>query len=439
MRKIKLDKDTVITANVVDWIIKKHSSEKARIGKLNKYYRNDNDIVNRVYEDPLKPQNRISHPFASYITNMAVGYFLGKPIAYKSDNEDLLFKLQETYDYNDEADNNTTLAKYASIGGYAYELMYVDEDARVRFKALSGDDMCVVYDNTVEENILLAVRYYDVEEPSTDKIVTMIEVYEKHEISYYKLEDETLSKLPETNENVFNDIPVAVYINNDELYGDFEKVKPLIDAYDKAQTDTANDFEYFTNALLVISGIMVEQDNLNFKDNRVINFSGTEGKAEYLIKNINDSALENYKNRLVEDIHKFSQIPNLTDEKFGGNVSGEAMKYKLMGLENITGVKEAKFKKGLMRRIELICNYLKIFNSDFLFTDIEPVFTRNRPQNEKELSEMVKGLYGIVSNQTLLSLLPFVNDVQSEIEAIEADKADTIDYAFSNEGDVVEE
>ena len=98
----------------------------------------------------------------------------------------------------------------------------------------------------------------------------------------------------------------------------------------------ANDFEYFTNALLVISGVLVEdEEGLNFKENRVLNFAGTDGKAEYLLKNINDSALENYKNRLVEDIHKFAQIPNLTDEKFAGNVSGESMKYKLMGLENI--------------------------------------------------------------------------------------------------------
>ena len=120
------------------------------------------------------------------------------------------------------------------------------------------------------------------------------------------------------------------------MYGDFERVKGLIDAYDKTQSDTANDFEYFTNALLVVSGVLVEDEEagLDFKNNRILNFAGSEGKAEYLIKNINDTALENYKNRLVEDIHKFAQIPNLTDEKFAGNVSGESMKYKLMYIFN---------------------------------------------------------------------------------------------------------
>ena len=51
-------------------------------------------------------------------------------------------------------------------------------------------------------------------------------------------------------------------------------------------------------------------------------------------------------------------------EQFAGNVSSESMKYKLMGLENIVSVKEAKFKKGLMRRIELLCNFLNIATND---------------------------------------------------------------------------
>ena len=34
--------------------------------------------------------------------------------------------------------------------------------------------------------------------------------------------------------------------------GDYEDVIPLIDAYDKAQSDTGNDMEYFTDAYLCI-------------------------------------------------------------------------------------------------------------------------------------------------------------------------------------------
>ena len=430
MRKIRIDKETQLTKEIIKWIIEKHSEEKARIAELRDYYNNKNAIMNRQYKDTNKPQNRLSHPFASYITNMATGYFLGNPISYNSENKDLLERILDIFKYNDEADNNTTLAKYSSIAGYAVELLYIDENSNARFKALPGDEIAIVYDNTLEENILCAIRYFEEDVPGEDsKTKTTINVYTSNAIQTYQLEDNEITFIDEVA-HYFNDVPVSVYINNDELYGDFERVKGLIDAYDKTQSDTANDFEYFTNALLVISGVLVEdEEGLNFKDNRVLNFAGTDGKAEYLLKNINDSALENYKNRLVEDIHKFAQIPNLTDEKFAGNVSGESMKYKLMGLENIVSVKEAKFKKGLMRRIELICNFLNIATNDLmLYTDIQPVFTRNKPKNETELASMVKNLYGILSDETLISILPFVENSKEEIEKRDLEKENALDY-----------
>ena len=428
MRKIRIDKETQLTKEVIKWIIEKHSEEKARIAELRDYYNNKNAIMNRQYKDANKPQNKLSHPFASYITNMATGYFLGNPISYNSENQDLLERILDIFKYNDEADNNTTLAKYSSIAGYAVELLYIDENSNARFKALPGDEVVIVYDNTLEENILYAIRYFEEDIPGEDKTKTTINVYTSNAIQTYKLEDNEITFIDETA-HYFNDVPVSVYVNNDELYGDFERVKGLLDAYDKAQSDTANDFEYFTNALLVISGVLVEdEEGLNFKDNRVINFAGTDGKAEYLLKNINDSALENYKNRLVEDIHKFAQIPNLTDEKFAGNVSGESMKYKLMGLENIISVKEAKFKKGLMRRIELLCNFLNIATNDLmLYTDIQPIFTRNKPKNDVELANMVKSLYGILSDETLISILPFVENSKEEIEKRDLEKENTLD------------
>lgn len=428
MRKIRIDKETQLTKEVIKWIIEKHSEEKARIAELRDYYNNKNAIMNRQYKDNNKPQNRLSHPFASYITNMAIGYFLGNPISYNSENQDLLERILDVFKYNDEADNNTTLAKYSSIGGYAVELLYIDENSNARFKALPGDEVVIVYDNTLEENILYAIRYFEEDIPGEDKVKTTINVYTSNVIQTYQLEDNEITFIDEVA-HYFNDVPVSVYVNNDELYGDFERVKGLLDAYDKTQSDTANDFEYFTNALLVISGVLVEdEEGLNFKDNRVINFAGTDGKAEYLIKDINDNALENYKNRLVEDIHKFAQIPNLTDEQFAGNVSGESMKYKLMGLENIVSVKEAKFKKGLMRRIELLCNFLNIATNDLmLYTDIQPIFTRNKPKNETELASMVKNLYGILSDETLISILPFIENSKEEIEKRDLEKENTLD------------
>ncbi|WP_343348614.1 phage portal protein [Terrisporobacter petrolearius] len=424
MRKIKMDKDTEATKELIEKLIKNHATERNRILKLKRYYNNENDtIINRVYEDKNKPQNRLAHGYCSYITDNYVGYMIGKPVNYKSDNENLLKKLNYSFVYNDEVDNNTTLAQEQSICGYAYELLYRDENANARFKCVDTEDTIVVYDNTLEEKELFVIRYIindDMSDSNNDRGICY--VYTKDTEEAYILEDNELGELIYSDPNYFDDVPICTYENNRQRIGDFEKVLTLIDAYDQANSDTANDFEYFTNALLVISGILIDDTDeqgrpLNFKDNRVLNFADVQAKAEYLIKNINDTALENYKDRLNTDIMRFSHVMDMTDEKFSGDLSGIAMKYKMQSMEHIASIKESKFKKGLMKRIELLTHFLSIkTNSLYTYTEVTPVFTRNIPANDIETSTMIKDLWGILSEETLMSLPSFVENVQSEIE-----------------------
>ena len=431
MRKKILDKNTVITKELIQDLIKEHSDERSRILKMKDYYNGLNEgIKNRVYSDPKKPSNRLYSGYASYITDNFVGYLLGQPVTYKSDNESLLEELNLSFLYNDEVDNNTTLAQEQSICGYAYELMYTDEEGNVRFKCVDTEDTIVVYDNTLEAKELFAIRcVVDSEEKG------LVYVYTKEGIEAYAIEKGEVGNLveEECEENYFIDVPIITYENNRQRIGDFEKVLSLINAYDFANSDTANDFEYFTNALLVISGVTMDEKDeegrpLNFKDNRVINFVDNDGKAQYLIKDINDTALENYKNRLNLDIHKFSNVIDISDENFGNNLSGVAMKYKLLGMENIASIKESKFRKGLMKRIEFITHFLNLsINSDYTYTEITPVFTRNIPSNDVETVNMIKQLYGMISDKTLLSQLPFIEDVQAELDALEKQKENSLD------------
>lgn len=436
MRKIKMNKDIKVSRELIQDLIDNHSIERNRILKLKKYYNNENSILDRKYKDKNKPQNRLAHNYAAYITDNYVGYMTGQPISYKSENKVLLEKLNECFLYNDEIDNNTTLAQEQSICGYSYELLFTDEYSQARFKCIDTENMIVVHDDTLEENIILAILYTPI-----DKKSTTIYIYDKEFEYTAQLKDGTVSEINKDKiYHNFSEVPVALYENNRQRRGDFEKVLTLIDAYDQAASDTANDFEYFTNALLIISGVTIDEDEeegrpLNFKENRVINFATDEGDAKYLIKDINDNALENYKNRLNKDIHKFSSVVDMSDEKFAGNLSGVALKFKLNPMENISSIKESKFRKGLMRRIELLVDFLNIkTNSLHTYLDIKPVFTRNIPSNELETVNMVKSLNGIISRETLLAQIPFIEDVQSEIDSLDNEEKRLIDnYDFLNE------
>ena len=141
-----------LTDKVLKQIIEDHRmSELPRLQKLENYYNANNEIKNRVMKDVSKPNNKIANAYASYITDTLVGYFIGEPITYTSNDDVLLQDLNMMFEYNDEADENAELAKNASIYGVAYEMLYLsEEDKMIRFKALNPKEVIPVFDKTIE-------------------------------------------------------------------------------------------------------------------------------------------------------------------------------------------------------------------------------------------------------------------------------------------------
>ena len=91
---------------------------------------------------------------------------------------------------------------------------------------------------------------------------------------------------------------------------------------------------------------------------------GKEGtvKAEYLTKSYDVSGVEAYKTRLNRDIHIFTNTPDMSDTNFSGNTSGEALKYKLFGLDQDRVDTQSQFTQGLKRRYRLAARIGSLVN-----------------------------------------------------------------------------
>lgn len=322
------------------------------------------------------------------------------------------------------------MAKDASICGVAYELLYLDANKDIRFRKLDPTTCIPIYDNTLENNLLYFIRYYTNTDIISGNTTTYAEVYSENERTLYILGNGAVEFL-ETEPHSFGDVPVIIYQNNEEERGDFESVISLIDAYDKLESDSVNEVEYFNDAYLALYGLSgtETEDIAAMKQMRVL-LMPTDAKAEWLIKDVNDAYLENIKTRIAKDIHKFSMCPPMTDEDFAANASGVAMKYKLMGLENATSKKERSFKKGLQRRIEIITNMLGVFGSAFDWRSINITFKRNIPSNLLEIADVIGKIGNLISDETKMSLLPIDLDYDAEVEKkkIEAERGYTLGY-----------
>ena len=103
-------------------------------------------------------------------------------------------------------------------------------------------------------------------------------------------------------------------------------------------------------------------------------------------------------------------IPDLSDQQFSGNVSGVAMKYKLLGLEQLTRIKERWFREALKERLRCYAHFLSVRGGHALDESrIRMTFTRTLPESALETAQMVKTLEGMVPENVLLSQLPFLD------------------------------
>lgn len=395
--------------------IEAHKGEAERRARLYDYYRGKHDILERKFDDPGKPNNRLCCGFPAMISNAYTGYVFGEPISYTSGNAQLLENTMGTVRYNDEQAENCALGLDLSICGVAVELHYTDADAMERFKRVDPIGCIDVRDDSIEENLTTLIRYYDVTDVLTGKAVRRVEVYEAEENVFYEERNGALVETARV-QNVYRDVPAVVYRNNSERMGDFESVITLIDAYDLMQSESLNDQQYFSDAYLVLKNMLgtTDEEIARLKRNRVL-LTPEDGDAGFLIKQQSDTIAENVKNRLNNDIHRFSGCPDMTDQNFAGNASGVAIRYKILQFENIASVKEREFKRGLQRRFELLCNIWDVKGRGmFDWRDLQISFRRALPQNLLEVAQTLSELGGVISDETKRAQLPM--DIDEEIE-----------------------
>lgn len=395
-----------------------------RLQRLGDYYVGNHDILKREFSDPSKPNNKIVNQYPKYITDVAVGYFAGSPVSYGSEIDEHMARLQAVLDSNSDSSHNMELSKQISIYGVGYELIYMNTVSEIKYTLLESDSTFVVYDNTVEAHPMFAVRFMDELDYVTNESVTSAEVFTKNEIINYTFGDDGLVETDRI-EHFFNDVPVIEYKNNAERLGDFEPVLSLVNAYDLAVSDTANEINYFSDAYLVLKGLddIENADIQNMKQQRVM-VVPQDADAKFLVKDSDYQSVEVYKTRLREDIHKFSMTPDLTDTNFSQNASGVSIKYKLFGLDNVAVTKEHMFRSSLKKRVKLITEMLNIKGGNYNYNDIFFTFSRNIPQDNEALIKMAKELVGLVSHETALSALPsnIVDDVAYEMNKLNEEK-----------------
>ena len=414
-------------------LISKHMAERTRLETLKRYYEGKHKILSEKQR-----KNRLVCNHAKDISDTASSYFIGNPVTYKSDVDIKLLTDAVEDAGTDETDGDNGLD--LSIYGRAYEYVYPQEDEiTLTTKTLEPESTFKVYDDTIEQKELFGVYYYvkkdDRDQNSPMFIATILTQHYKYILNIEDIDGpQALVEEPEPHN--FDEIPLIEYRNNKLAIGDFELQISLIDAYNALMSDRITDKDQFIDAILALYGAVLGDANAKdaegltaaerLKRDRMVELP-KDSKAEYVTRTFDETGVEILKKAIEQDIHKFSHIPCMTDESFGGNVSGVAMEFKLLGMENITKIKTRYYKKGLRKRLRLFASWLnKVQAAQIDITGINMSFTRALPKNLLEISQITANLWGKVSRKTLLAQIPFVEDVEEEINALEKEEAESL-------------
>ena len=401
----------------------------------------DLEIQHRKLTDDVKINNKLENDFYSLIINQCVGYLFGNGLVYSIDSgkydldtfkeyQDELFKWQVI---NNIADLDMETGKYQAVCGVAYRICYI-ADGEESVMNIKPWEIIPFEENGVMK---YAIRYYKTYDAEGNEIVK-VDFYDDRYVSEYVYKHETMrngSGLVLTNkyEHLFKYCPVISFENNEDHIGDFEKTITLVEAFNRLVSDTQNEIEEFRQAYMVFDNDAEIDKETIIAARQTGAFTLPEGsKAYFLTKDINPEFIQLQKEMLEENIYKFSQSVNMTDENFsGGTQTGESRKWKILDLENKAMVKERKFEKALREQFKVLCSSWNVRGKDLKYWDIFVQFSRAIPKDLSYLADVVTKLKGIVSDRTLISLMPFVDDIDFEFEQREEELTSTYGQLYN--------
>ena len=423
----RMSKNEELTLDLLGEFIAAHKNEvNKRYKPLLNAYMSDHDILHVPAKADYKPDNRIVINFPKYIVDTMNGFFIGEPIKTVAKDEAVADYVQHFEKYNDIDNHNSALSTNCNIFGKCYEVFYTDEDTELRCAYLTPMDAFMIYDDSIIKRQLYFVRLY-VDRDNTE----YGSISNAQGVRYFTVTGGLRWNETEEGEawkphNFKAGVPAVEYVANEIRQGLFEPVLTPINAYNKAISEKANDVDYFADAYLKILGAEIEQKGLEYiRDNRVINFSGEDAEkiiVEFLDKPANDTAQENFLDRIERHIFQVAMVANISDENFGGS-SGTALQYRTLNMTNLMKEKVRKFESGLNNRYRLIFSHPAAKVAPDAWEQLSYVFTPNLPKNLLEESQIAGNIEGIVSRKTQLKALSIVDDVQEELDAIEEENA----------------
>lgn len=430
-----------------------------------KYYAGKHDILSRVRtvigedgeltEVKNLPNNRIVDNQYKKMVDQKTNYLLGQPLTFQSDDDNYAKTLKLIF--NKKFQRILKAVGEDSLNcGIAWMYVFYNEKGELSFRRIKPFEVIPGWHDSEHTQLDYAIRIYEVivYEGKTEKVVEKVEVYDDKGVNYFELDGSTLKPCEPYFQNyitVINEdgtedgfnwtkIPLIPFKYNNKEIPLIKMVKSLQDGLNLIESNFQNSMEEDTrNTILVLMNY--DGENLGeFRKNlaqygavKVRTVDGAGGDLKTLQVEVNS---ENYK--AILEIFKKAIIENAMgydakDDRLAGNPNQMNIQSMYSDIDLDANNMETEFQASFEDLLWFIDNHLaNIGAGDYENTEVDIIFNRDMLLNEGEVIDNVSKSVGILSEETVVSMHPWVDDPQAELERIQKEKEENAEmYGFN--------
>lgn len=407
-----------ITNELIINCLKDFRLQQSKYQVYKRYYEGDHDILHKYAMQEARSNMKVVVNFVKRFIDERVSYITTNPINYisKTDDNEIVDTIDRNIAINEKLENQNLL-KQAQIFGKAFSLAYIDTIGDFRTLTLNPLNCYVLESERAGEGNILALHVFKQRFDDTE----YLDVYTNNQILHYKTKNGNIEFI-DYDEHYFRQVPIIVCKANAEEKSLIDDIKSLNDAYNNVLSDLVNEVADFRACMLKVVGAELEEEEANKMKKSGIIHVPKEADVGYLVKQINDTFVQNLLEELEEKMFKSVSTID-SNEKMQSNTSSVAIRSRLFLLESVCGLIQAELEQSIREKLQLFFNiYALQTNKEFSHKDVTIKFSPNIPSDLNSLADSISKLNGVVSQKTLLSLLPFVENVDIEMEHIRQEK-----------------
>jgi len=444
----------------------RNSDRKKKMEEGERYYRGEHDILKKdfrrspvsetgkngeenmeVFFNPNRSNHHCVNPFHHTLVAQKTAYLVGREptISVKgAGNREFEAMLAEIAD----EDFNSMLQEWiigAANKGVEYLHVYYDEDGQFGYCIVPAEEIIPIYDEVYQQEIKEVIRYYEVKllENGREKSRRRVEWWTAEQVTYFTenadgeflREQEkghwTVTELLDGEETKtishgWGRVPFIPLRNNDKEMTDLQLVKGLIDAYDYISSEGTNNLLDLVDLYWVIQGYGGETAGAvarKLQVNKAVQISDSSGSVEAKQVELPVEGRLNWMQMLRKDIFHFGMGVDTDSDDWGKAASGVALKFQYaMFYLKINGI-VPEIRKAIKAFFRFaVEDRNREQGTDWDWRKIQVVLNTNGITDDLETMQIIKESKDIVSEKTLLGKHPFVEDVNSEMEQLKAER-----------------